>query len=89
MAVSEGATITPTAEKNEEGLGKNQNGKVPFQKLFSFADETDMVLMTVGTIGAVVNGLAMPLMTILFGEVINYFGKEKNSKDLIDAVSKV
>ncbi|PON83068.1 ABC transporter [Trema orientale] len=64
--------------------------KIPFHKLFSFADTTDILLMTAGTIGAIGNGLAMPLMTILFGEVVNYFGtNQNNNKDLVDAVSKV
>ncbi|PON60814.1 ABC transporter [Trema orientale] len=43
--------------------------KVPFHKLFSFADSTDILLMIGGTIGAIANGLAMPLMTVFLGEV--------------------
>ncbi|KAH7842842.1 hypothetical protein Vadar_009709 [Vaccinium darrowii] len=62
---------------------------VPFYKLFSFADSTDVVLMIVGTIGALGNGLCMPLMTILLGDVINSFGQTQNNKDVVHVVSKV
>ncbi|XP_068335797.1 ABC transporter B family member 21-like [Pyrus communis] len=63
--------------------------KVPFSKLFSFADKTDIILMLVGTIGAIGNGLGMPLMTILLGEMINSFGSNQNNTDIVSAVSKV
>ncbi|CAE6190245.1 unnamed protein product [Arabidopsis arenosa] len=56
-------------KKNDGG-----NQKVSFFKLFSFADKTDVVLMTVGTIAAMGNGLTQPLMTLIFGQLINAFG---------------
>ncbi|KAA8549016.1 hypothetical protein F0562_000700 [Nyssa sinensis] len=62
---------------------------VPFLKLFSFADSTDIMLMIVGTIGAIGNGLCMPLMTILFGELVNSFGETQNNTDVVRVVSKV
>ncbi|KAI6679090.1 hypothetical protein NL676_039886 [Syzygium grande] len=37
---------------------------VPFHKLFSFADSTDILLMVVGSISAVGNDLSLPLMTL-------------------------
>jgi len=46
--------------------------------------------MIVGTIGAVGSGLGMPLMTILFGELINTFGSnQNNNNDIVHAISKV
>ncbi|KAM1108063.1 hypothetical protein PS2_004749 [Malus domestica] len=48
--------------------------KVAFYKLFSFADRLDVALMIVGTISAVGNGLSKPLMTLVFGNLINTFG---------------
>ncbi|XP_076920813.1 ABC transporter B family member 4-like, partial [Bidens hawaiensis] len=45
--------------------------------------------MIVGTIGAVGNGICMPLMTILFGDLLNSFGENQNNDDVVDAVSKV
>ncbi|CAH8276213.1 unnamed protein product [Arabidopsis lyrata] len=60
----------------EKSPKKNDGGnqKVSFFKLFSFADKTDVVLMTVGTIAAMGNGLTQPLMTLIFGQLINAFG---------------
>ncbi|KAG5556373.1 hypothetical protein RHGRI_006840 [Rhododendron griersonianum] len=72
------------SEKEETGTKT-----VPFYKLFSFADSVDVGLMIVGTIGAVGNGLCMPFMTVLFGELINSFGQNQNNKDVIHIVSKV
>lgn len=72
------------SEKEETGTKT-----VPFYKLFSFADSVDVGLMIVGTIGAVGNGLCMPFMTVLFGELINSFGQNQNNKDVIHVVSKV
>ncbi|KAF7146264.1 hypothetical protein RHSIM_Rhsim04G0106300 [Rhododendron simsii] len=62
---------------------------VPFYKLLSFVDSVDVVLMIVGTIGAVGNGISMPLMTVLLGDVINSFGQTQNNKEVVQEVSKV
>lgn len=78
-------------DKKMENNDENQTNKtntVPFHKLFSFADSTDILLMIVGTIGAVGNGICPPLMTVLFGELVNAFG-ENQTKDVVDVVSKV
>ncbi|XP_071741863.1 ABC transporter B family member 21-like [Rutidosis leptorrhynchoides] len=82
---STSATTTTTGDKEKE---KETTHTVPFYKLFAFADSTDYMLMILGTIGAVGNGVCMPLMTILFGDLINSFGE--NQKDnVVDVVSKV
>ncbi|KAG6598933.1 ABC transporter B family member 11, partial [Cucurbita argyrosperma subsp. sororia] len=73
--------------KNKKGDGKTNS--VPFYKLFSFADSTDVLLMIVGSIGAIGNGLSLPLMTILFGELTDSFGGNQNSSDIVKVVSKV
>lgn len=63
-------------EERDETMEKNggENQKVSFFKLFSFADKTDVALMTIGTISAVANGVTQPLMTLIFGQLINAFG---------------
>lgn len=78
-------------DKEDSGKsGGDQNTKtVPFLKLFSFADSTDVLLMIVGTIGAIGNGLGLPLMTIFFGEMINVLGSNQNNKDIVRVASKV
>lgn len=62
--------------------------KVPFYKLFSFADRTDLALITAGTIGAIANGLTQPFMTIIFGQLIDSFGSTDQSH-VIHKISKV
>lgn len=93
------ATTSNIHEKEEKSSTKNENQpasgkkaddqKVSFYKLFTFADNFDNFLMSAGTIGAVANGLCMPLMTILFGELIDSFGSNQNNKDIVSVVSKV
>ena len=74
----------PAGEKSQQ-----QKERVPYYKLFSFADSTDIVLMIVGTLGAIGNGMGMPLMTLLFGQMINSFGYYQYSDDIVSQVSKV
>jgi hypothetical protein len=56
--------------------------------LFNFADKIDVTLMIIGTISAMANGLAQPLMTLIFGKIINAFGSSDPS-DVVKQVSKV
>lgn len=76
-------------QASDKSNGDEKNEKIPFFKLFSFADKTDYILMLFGTIGAIGNGSCMPLMTILFGEMINSFGNNQNNTDIVSVVSKV
>lgn len=75
-----------TARTNEE---TKFNNSVPFHKLFSFADSTDISLMVLGTVGSVGNGLSLPIMTLLFGQIIDSFGVNQNNSDTLRVVSKV
>lgn len=76
-------------EGSEKSGGDQSTKTVPFLKLFSFADSRDVCLMIVGIIGAIGNGLGLPLMTILFGELINVLGSNQHNKDVVRVVSKV
>nr|GMD87776.1 ABC transporter B family member 9-like [Ipomoea batatas] len=67
---------------------KNEEQKVPFYKLFTFADQLDMCLMIGGTLGAIGNGLAQPMMTVIFGQLINSFGTTDPSH-AVHEVSKI
>ncbi|KAJ1414191.1 P-loop containing nucleoside triphosphate hydrolase [Sesbania bispinosa] len=62
--------------------------KVPFYKLFIFADGLDVTLMIIGTICAMANGLSQPLMTLILGKLINAFGSNVPSQ-VVHQVSKV
>ncbi|KAI3832123.1 hypothetical protein MKX03_001485 [Papaver bracteatum] len=81
-------TETPTkpiaAELNEK---KKAEQSLPFYQLFSFADKYDLFLMSVGTVGAIVHGSATPVFFLLFGEMVNGFGK--NQSDFQKMTSEV
>uniref|UniRef100_A0A0E0N171 MDR-like ABC transporter n=1 Tax=Oryza rufipogon TaxID=4529 RepID=A0A0E0N171_ORYRU len=62
--------------------------KVPLFSLFRYADRLDVLLMVVGTVGALGNGISQPLMTVLFGNVINSFGAN-TSGSVLRSVTKV
>ncbi|KAF7852170.1 hypothetical protein BT93_L0559 [Corymbia citriodora subsp. variegata] len=81
--------VNENQRDSNKSKGDETVNRVPFHKLFSFADSTDILLMVVGSIGAVGNGLSLPLMTELFGQLINTFGKNQADSDVVDPVSKI
>lgn len=52
----------------------NTPQKVSFLKLFSFADFYDCVLMGLGSVGACIHGVSVPVFFIFFGKLINVIG---------------
>lgn len=77
-------------DSNRSKAKHESNKTVPFYKLFSFADYWDCLLMLVGAISAVANGIVMPLMTILIGDAIDAFGgNADNKQEVVHEVSKV
>lgn len=86
---NKGSNMNGGQQELEKSKEKEAVNKVPFRKLFAFADFTDAILMIIGSIGAIGNGLCMPLMTILFGDLTDSFGQNQNSNEVVDAVSKV
>jgi ATP-binding cassette subfamily B (MDR/TAP) protein 1 len=89
---------TPGAPARSRGAGNGGKGggpgasaatRVPFHKLFAFADSTDVALMLLGALGAVANGAAMPFMTVLFGNLIDAFGGAMAIHDVVNRVSNV
>lgn len=56
---------------------------VPFLKLFCFADPKDKVLIAVGTIAACANGATLSLMTVLLGDMIDSFGKNQGTNEVV------
>ncbi|KAL8172358.1 hypothetical protein V2J09_024162 [Rumex salicifolius] len=82
------------AEGKDEGKAgmpaeaeKKKEQTVPFYKLFSFADKYDYLLMSVGSLGAFIHGSAMPCFFLLFGQMVNGFGK--NQLDLTTMTHEV
>ncbi|XP_038972658.1 ABC transporter B family member 21-like [Phoenix dactylifera] len=66
-----------------------KKNSVPYYKLFSFADTADLVLMVTGSVAAAANGISLPLMTVLFGELINILGKTTDVHIVVHEISKV
>ncbi|XP_057422756.1 ABC transporter B family member 21-like [Lotus japonicus] len=83
------AETSTNGEKEGKSKQKEKQETVPFHRLFSFADSTDILLMCIGTIGAVGNGMGLPLMTLLFGQMIDSFGSNQRNPDVVEQVSKV
>nr|GMC73508.1 ABC transporter B family member 19 [Ipomoea batatas] len=70
MAESGEGKAMPQAEKKKEQC-------VPFHQLFCFADKYDWALMILGSLGAIVHGSSMPVFFLLFGQMVNGFGKNQ------------
>jgi len=83
------AESSTNGEREEKSKQKEKPETVPFFKLFAFADSTDILLMVVGTIGAIGNGMGLPIMTLLFGQMIDTFGSNQQNANVVEAVSKV
>ncbi|XP_077237647.1 ABC transporter B family member 2-like [Tasmannia lanceolata] len=60
--------------KNKEDDDEEAKQKVPFFKLFYFADFNDYILMAIGTLAACVHGASVPVFFIFFGKLINIIG---------------
>jgi ATP-binding cassette subfamily B (MDR/TAP) protein 1 len=69
---------------------KRADQAVAFHELFSYADKWDLMLMAAGSLGALAHGAAMPLFFLLFGDLINGFGKNQTDlRTMTDEVAKV
>ncbi|CAD6263479.1 unnamed protein product [Miscanthus lutarioriparius] len=62
-----------------DAVKKRPEQSVAFHELFGFADPLDWLLMAAGSAGAVVHGAAMPVFFLLFGELVNGFGKNQHN----------
>ncbi|XP_058224291.1 ABC transporter B family member 10-like [Rhododendron vialii] len=60
-------------KEGEEGEIKKPK-RVPFRKLFAFADTYDCFLMSVGSVGACIHGASVPVFFVFFGKIINVMG---------------
>ncbi|KAL8471565.1 hypothetical protein ACS0TY_028991 [Phlomoides rotata] len=80
MAEAADGKAMPESEKKKEQ-------SLPFYQLFSFADKYDVVLMVAGSVGAIIHGSSMPVFFLLFGEMVNGFGK--NQMDLQKMTNEV
>ncbi|KXZ51733.1 hypothetical protein GPECTOR_11g18 [Gonium pectorale] len=77
---------SPPAAKDE--AKSEEIPPVSYFKLLSTADKTDVFLMIIGTIGALGNGILLPLFAVIFGEFTDAFGNPE-SVDFIATVSNI
>ncbi|GJN01569.1 hypothetical protein PR202_ga18846 [Eleusine coracana subsp. coracana] len=95
--MAESAVADGKADKAANGAGdaagdgkKRVDQAVAFHELFTFADKWDLMLMAAGSLGALAHGAAMPLFFLLFGDLINGFGKNQTDlRTMTDEVAKV
>ncbi|CAM0908393.1 unnamed protein product [Alopecurus aequalis] len=57
-----------------DGSSGEDGKRVSFTGLFQYADGKDLLLMLVGTAGALGNGVAQPFMLVILGDLIDAFG---------------
>lgn len=79
-----------SSSSSKKGGSKDEGAKtIPYYRLFSFLDSFDVMLMIIGTIGAIGNGVSLPVMTLLFGNIVNSFGDNPEHGEMLAAVAKV
>ena len=61
----------PLIDKKNKQIALSQPKSAPFYKMFMFATSYDYTLIFVGTVGAILGGSAMPIYTIVFGNLAN------------------
>lgn len=74
----------------EKKTEKESVPSVGFSQLFRFADGLDYILMTIGTVGAIVHGCSLPIFLRFFADLVNSFGSNANNLDkMTQEVAKV
>ena len=68
MSAEEKAGLTKSGKEGEEEAGE-QYEPISIGSLFRFANGVDMLLLIFGSIGACLQGAAMPAFSLIFGEV--------------------
>lgn len=73
-------------EKKDEAVAK----ALPFYKLLSYADGWDWTLMALGTLGAIVHGMAQPIGYLLLGKALDAYGSNiGDTRAMAAAIYKV
>jgi len=57
-----------------------------FKLQYKFADKTDIFLIIFASLGSIIAGAAMPLISLLLGAAINNFGPDADKQELKDNV---
>ncbi|KAL0907280.1 hypothetical protein M5K25_021680 [Dendrobium thyrsiflorum] len=77
-------------EGEERGARENEekSTSLTFYRLFSLADSIDIILMILGTAGAIANGAVMPICMLIGGKITDSYGAG-DIKDVVHRVSKL
>ncbi|CAM9323468.1 unnamed protein product [Pylaiella littoralis] len=75
MAADATANAGPSGEKPDPKAKEEPKPQVPIQKLFSYADDKDMLFMLVGTMAACVQASMMPIFMVIFGGTLDELGE--------------
>ncbi|GES94504.1 ABC multidrug transporter Mdr1 [Rhizophagus clarus] len=68
-----GINLDETKQRILEEQVKVERMKPTYWQLYRFASKRDWLIMIIGSIFAIVSGAAIPVTTVVFGEMINYF----------------
>jgi ATP-binding cassette subfamily B (MDR/TAP) protein 1 len=63
-----------TLSKTDPSSVAEQIHPAPFWSLYKYADKWDYLFIVIGLIGAIANGVSMPVFSIIFGNVLNAIG---------------
>jgi hypothetical protein len=80
MASAEGETemnkVAVISVNAAAAPAEHKKAQASLSEIFSFADKTDCILIFFGVIGAGVNGAAMPVFSIFFGDILDSVGEQ-------------
>lgn len=77
-------------KKHDPGNLEGEGLRTSYWALFKYADALDVLLMMVGTLGAIANGMTLPAMLIIQSHLINTFGSlQSNPASISASISKV
>jgi ATP-binding cassette subfamily B (MDR/TAP) protein 1 len=65
--------------KKDETNKDNGIPQVSFLSLYRYADSVDVVLVVIGILGGIFQGVTMPLFSLLFGDLLDSFNLEEDS----------
>jgi hypothetical protein len=68
-AMDAAAAAADGKERDDKKQEEKDAGKVSFTGLFRYTDDTDVLLMLVGTVAAMANGVSQPLMTLIMARL--------------------
>eukprot|EP00730_Choanoeca_flexa_P006144 TRINITY_DN12095_c3_g2_i4.p1 TRINITY_DN12095_c3_g2~~TRINITY_DN12095_c3_g2_i4.p1 ORF type:complete len:1304 (+),score=400.93 TRINITY_DN12095_c3_g2_i4:47-3958(+) len=76
-------TVTKPVEKDKADKPKEEEPKVPFIKLFQYADRLDLTYVILGSLSALVHGALQPVFVVFFGDVIDEFGSDDSFEEAV------